>query len=205
VLWDRKDELEQQLIAQLKQVSAAQQKELEKPPVAPAPLEQPKKAEEPKPKKEKPKKPLTILDIILYGLLLLLAGYLIGLFFMFITPFLRHKRRVKRALREKSYNLAIALVYNYLAHVLSLLGLRYPVTILPEQYLKSLEQKCPLSQEQAQRLTLLFIEARYSFHELGEPELDEALACYHHILLDAQINSPAFSRRLVSFPIFSKL
>ena len=208
VLWDRKDELEQQLMGMLKKVPEAQAKALEqqgteqKQKPQPPP-EEPKKDEEKESKNKAPKKPITILDIILWGLLSLLVAYLLGMLLIFLVPFIRQKSRYQLAVERKQYNLAIALLYNYLSRLLGLVGLQYPVVVLPEQYQVQLASKYPGVKEQAGQFTGLFIEARYSFHALGEEQLTQALAHYQTILQEARENSPYIFNQLLSLPFLS--
>lgn len=156
-------------------------------------------------KEQKTTRQVTILDIILYTLLLIALIYLLKTILAFVLPYIKHKRRIQRASRNSQYNLSISLIYNFLGRLLYIFGYRYPVVMVPEDYLKVMNKKFAAISHYTQDLTALFIEARYSNHHLKPEQEKQAFENYRNILQELKNTGAAWQRHLLKIRFLFEL
>lgn len=156
-------------------------------------------------KEEKKTRQVTILDIILYTLLLITIIYVIRTILAFVLPYIRHKRRIQRASHHSQYNLSVSLIYNFLGRVLYIFGYRYPVVMVPEDYLKAMSRRFAAISHYTQDLTALFIEARYSSHRLKAEQEKQAFENYRNILQELKNTGAAWQRHLLKIRFLFEL
>jgi hypothetical protein len=82
--------------------------------------------------------------------------------------------------------------------VLSVFDYRYPVVIVPEEYLKMVSKRFDTITQDMKNLTELFIEARYSFHKLSLQHEREAFEYYRSILQEIKLNTSFWQRQILN-------
>jgi len=209
ILWDKKEEQQEEL----KKLKEGAQKSFGEGSESGQSTESQEANEPDKHKESKTKKPETqkttrrinILDILLYVLIIGTIIYVIRSILAFIFPYLKHKRRILRASRNGQYNLSISLLYNFLGRVLYIFGYKYPVVMLPEEYLKIINRRFATISSYAQDLTIIFIEARYSMHQLGLDEVKTAFEDYRNILQELKNSGATWQRRILKIRFLFEL
>jgi hypothetical protein len=209
ILWDKKEEQHEEL----NKLKGGAEKSFEEGRELDKSMETEESSKPDKDKESRTKKPETqkttrqinILDIILYILIIATIIYVIRSILVFIFPYLKHKRRILRASHSGEYNLAISLLYNFLGRVLYIFGYKYPVVMLPEEYLKIINNKFSAISSYAQDLTGLFIEARYSLHQLGDDQVKAALEDYRNILQELKNSGLAWQRNILKIRFLFEL
>ncbi len=195
ILWDKKEEQELQL------------KKLKQPQPIPPQQNKPEEKES-KSKKSETKKiarRITVLDFLLYSLIILTIIYILKSIVAFILPYARHKRRILRASRRGEYNLSISLIYNFLGRILYIFGYKYPVVMLPEEYLGEVNKKFAVVSGYTQELTRLFIEARYSTHQLRPQDQKQAFENYRNILQELKNSGSLWQRQVLKMGFLFEL
>ena len=148
---------------------------------------------------EKKKKDTSLLDLlnrILLLVMLCIIIFLIYCIFVFFLPYLKEKNKFKKASLKNKHNLAIILLYNFLCRVLNIFGHKYPVIIDPEEYSIKLNRKFKNLGGDLSLITELFLEARYSAHQLVDEQAKKGLNSYRNILKELQ-NAGAFWQKLI--------
>jgi hypothetical protein len=154
---------------------------------------------------QKSTRQITILDIILYILIIITAIYIFRSILTFIFPYLKHKRRISQASRKEQYNLSVSLIYNFLGRVLYIFGYKYPVVMLPEEYLRAVNKRFAAISHYTQDLTSLFIEARYSNHRLNPDQERQAFENYRNILQELKNSGAAWQRQILKIRFLFEL
>lgn len=154
---------------------------------------------------QKTARQITILDIILYILIIITVVYVLRSILAFIFPYLKHKRRILRASRKEQHNLSISLIYNFLGRVLYIFGYKYPVVMLPEEYLRAINKRFAAISHYTQDLTSLFIEARYSSHQLNPEQEKQAFENYRNILQELRNSGVAWQRHILKLGFLFEL
>ena len=130
------------------------------------------------------------LELVLFGLfwrLLIISVslallYILRRLFLFLFPFLKQKNNFKRSLLGSKYRLSVILLYNLLARILNIFGLSYPVIIDPEEYSLGVARRFEILRDDCNKITALFLRARYSRHNISKQEAELALSSYRVML-----------------------
>ncbi|MCM8781228.1 MAG: hypothetical protein NC908_04835, partial [Candidatus Omnitrophica bacterium] len=143
------------------------------------------------------KRGVSILDLIIYSLIILILFYFSVSVFLFLFPYLKYKRKIILSLQDSNYNLSISLLYNLLVRILAIFGYTYPVNIAPEEYEFIINQKVPYIAYDWHLVTRLFVEARYSQHSLSKEQMDKTIICYRNILEELRRNGKFWQRAIL--------
>jgi hypothetical protein len=189
VLWEKKEAQEKELETLVEKVKMIPPEERKLPPEV-----KPKKTESQS--RAGIKRRASILDAILYALILIAGSYAARLIMVIFVPVIRQRRRIKSAMRSQEHNLAISLTYNFLCLLFSFFGYKYPVQILPEEYFTLVKDHFAHNAHDLEMLTALFIEARYSAHPLSARQQEEALNCYRVILEELKHRGAFWQRQI---------
>ncbi len=159
-------------------------------------------------RKEKEKKKFSLFDLLIRLLILIICLILLFLIYcviVFFLSYLKEKNKFKRASRESKYNLAIVLLYNFLCRILNIFGYRYPVVIDPEEYSIKVSRRFRNLQSDINLLTTVFLEARYSTHEIIKQQVEKALACYKNILIELKSTGTFWQKIILKLDFVFKL
>lgn len=211
ILWDKKEEQHEEL-KKVKEEGKARGSLAEGSALSQSMENQeqnkPDKDKESKTKKtetQKTTRQITILDILLYILIIVTVIHVTRSILAFVFPYLKHKRRISRASRNGQYNLSISLIYNFLGRVLYIFGYKYPMVMLPEEYLKAINKRFAAISHYTHDLTNLFIEARYSTHQLKVDQEKQAFENYRNILQELKNSGVAWQRQILKIGFLFEL
>ncbi len=166
-----------------------------------------KEASQPREEQPEPesKSRLSIFEIIIYALIWGLVMLVLAAIAAKLSPYLLDKARIKQALRNNDYRLAIILAYKLLCRCLSLFGLRYPVVIDPKLQAKLASNKLKSSASDFEFLTKLFVEARYSLHDTDIGQKQNAFDYYANVIEDLKQNGEGLGRYVLKMDFLFRL
>ena len=125
---------------------------------------------------------MSLLMRILIGILLLILLFLLYNIIMFIFPYIREKRKLKRALSKDENKIFIVVLFKFLCRILNMFGYKYPVIIDPEEHIAKVSNTFQNLRNDLRQITLIFLEARYSSHKIVKSQVQRALNYYSNIL-----------------------
>ncbi|MFH1578503.1 MAG: hypothetical protein ABIC18_05485, partial [Candidatus Omnitrophota bacterium] len=152
--------------------------------------------------KTKPQERFSLLDILSRALIMalfLVMSLLIYWIIAFFLPYFREKNKLEKALLQKKHNLAIILLHTLLCRILHMFGYKYPVTIDPVEHLNNASRAFKSLQSDYRQISDIFLEARYSSHNILEKQVENAISSYKNIIGELKKKGSSWQKLVLRF------
>ncbi len=150
----------------------------------------------------------SLFDVLIRILILamfLILTFLLYCIIVFFLPFMRDKRKFKKVSRKLKHGLTIIAIYDFLCRIFNIFGYRYPVVIDPEEYSIGLIKRFGNVRSDVDLMTGVFLEARYSTHEMIKQQVENALNSYKNILRELKDRGNFWQKIILKLDFVFKL